>query len=503
MWSDNTRIAHNAFFLYVRMFFILIVNLYTVRVIWHTLGEDDFGIYSVVGGIVTMFAFLNNGMVSSSQRFISYEIGTGNFEQLQKVFNIASIVHLLIAIVVVLVGETIGLWFVNSKLNIPDDRDFAMNIVYQCSLFSLFFTIISVPYNSCIVAHEHMNVYGYLGILESFLKLSIVFLLDFIKGDKLIVYGILILSVTILMRILYTVYCKMNFKECKNNKQKNDYGIMKQMFSFAGWSFIGNMGITFKDQGLNVILNMFFNVAINASKAISSQVSGATSAFVGYFQMALNPQITKRYASGNIGDMLTLIFRGCKYSFILMAIIVIPLFSLTELVLRLWLGEAQSLTIGFVRISLITCLVESLVGPITTALQATGKIKNFQIIIATIAIINLPIAWIWLKMNLNPYSVFFIALITSFMALIARIYLLHKLVKFSFKEFLRIVLFKNFPTVLLYGTITYFISVYLRDNDYALILINIIGVAIFLFLTYFLLLDRKEREFLSKLILRR
>lgn len=421
-------------FLYLRMGLSIIVNLYTVRVIWQVLGVDNYGIYNVVAGIVVMFQFLNGAMVAASQRFISFELGTGNLENLKKVFSASIKVHFLLSIIILILTETIGLWFLNSELNIPSNRMFAANCVYQCSIASLFVNVISVPYNSCIVAHEHMKIYGYYGILNVILKLGIVLLLVVIPYDKLISYAILLLCVEILMRILYQIYCRKHFEECRNNKS-NGKGIIKDMFAFAGWSFLGTIGYTYRDQGLNMILNMFFNVAMNAAKGVANQVTTTLSGFATNFTMALNPQITKSYASGDIEGVNKLLIRGSKFSFLLLNVIIVPVFVCCHELLCLWLDSIEPQTIKFLRILLIAVLIESMVSPLSTALQATGRIRRFQITIATIMLLCLPAAWIWLKINLNPYSVVYLVLITNFIALFTRLFLLREQLQFSIRSF--------------------------------------------------------------------
>lgn len=416
------------------MLLTILANLYAVRVIWQVLGVDDYGVYNVVGGIVAMFAFLNNAMIASSQRFISFELGTGNAEKLKKVFCISVTVHVLLALIILLLAETAGLWFLNSKLNIPADRMIAANWVYQCSIIAFMVNVVSVPYNACIVAHEHMKTFGYFGILEVVLKLAIVFMLIFIHGDKLITYALLVLGVSVFMRIIYGIYCRRNFAECRY-RYTSDHHLMRDMFSFAGWSFIGNLGFSVRDQGLNIILNMFFNVAVNAAKGVSNQIGGVLSGFAGNFQMALNPQITKRYASGDLSSMMQLVLSGCKYSALLMIFIVVPLFFAAEEVLHLWLGSVAPYTVGFLRLVLIMALIDSMVSPVTTALQAIGRIKWFQIIVSVIMLTNLPVAWLWLKFNHDPYVVMFVSIITSLIALGVRLVLLRREIKFSYKEF--------------------------------------------------------------------
>lgn len=447
---DNRRIAKNTMFLYIRMGLTMIVNLYTIRVIWQVLGVDNYGIYNVVGGIVLMFQFLNNAMVASSQRFISYELGTGNIERLKRVFSASLRVHMLLSIIILLLAETVGLWFLNYKLNIPEDRIFAANCVYQSSIISFLILVVSVPYNACIVAHEHMKVYGYFGVLEVLLKLGIVFLLMVIPFDKLISYAVLVLCVQVIMRVLYQIYCRKEFQECRmdtirdSNKDKD---IVRGMFSFAGWSFLGNMGFSFRDQGLNIILNVFFNVAMNAAKGVATQAANAINGFAMNFTIALNPQITKSYASGHPEDMLKLMFRGCKFSFILLSIIVIPIINCCEEILRLWLDNVEEYTIGFLRIMLLTSLVDAMVSPITTSLQATGNIRRFQILISLILLFTIPAAWLWLHFDRYPYAVAWVLLSSSIIALIARLILLREQVNFSIRSFLMQVIFRTYIVV--------------------------------------------------------
>lgn len=495
----NKRIAKNTLFLYVRMFLTIIVNLYTVRVIWQVLGVDDYGIYNVVGGIVMMFSFLNNAMVASSQRFISFELGRGDKECLNKVFCISLTVHFLLAVTVLILAETIGLWFLNHKLNIPEQRMYAANWVYQCSIIAFLVTIVSVPYNACIVAHEHMKVYGYLGILEVILKLVIVFLLIFIGGDKLIVYSLLVLVVALIMRILYQIYCHRHFSECRFHRV-SDRHLMSDMFSFAGWSFIGNLGFSVRDQGLNIILNLFFNVAVNAAKGIAGQIGAVINGFAANFQMALNPQITKRYASGDTEGMMNLVFQGCKYSVLLMTIIVVPLIISAEAVLTLWLGDVAPYTVGFMQLTLCLVLVESIVSPIITALQATGHIRNFQLIISIIMVMNLPLAWLWLKLDVNPYLVMIVSIVMSIIGIISRLMLLHGLVPYSYCRYFTEVILRFFPVVAISLILSWWIYTLFPQNLAFLILWAIISCCITALTTIAFALSHSERSVLKNYV---
>ncbi len=446
--TDNKRIAKNTIFLYLRTLLLILVNLYAARLVWQLLGVANYGIYNVVGGIVLTFAFLNSAMVASSQRYISFEIGRGDPERIKKTFAISVKVHFLLSFAVLIIAESIGLWFVNFKLNIPTGRLCAANWVYQCSVFSFILTIIAVPYNACIVAHEHMKVYSYIGILEGVLKLIIVYAALTIHYDPLITYALLILVVSCILRSCYIWYCHRHFPETKYSPQK-DSKLMKDMISFAGWSFLGSMGLSVRDQGVNILLNLFFNVSINAAKGIANQVGNVISSFANNFTMALNPQITKRYSSGDIDGMMTLVVHGCRFSMILISFVVIPLLFCAHEVLRLWLGNVAPYTVGFLQLILIMALIDCGVSPLVTSLQATGKIKKFQIVIAIITISTIPIAWIGLKSNLNPYIVMYSAISMSITALIARIMLLHEQIKFQYIRFFSQVYGRTLPMILL------------------------------------------------------
>lgn len=499
MAYNSKRIAKNTLFLYFRMLLTIVVNFYTVKVIWLALGIDDYGIYNVVGGIVAMFAFLKTAMVASSQRFTSFELGRGDTAKLSRVFSVSLKAHFLLALIILVLTETIGLWFLNEKLNIPVERITAANWVYQCSIASLLVSIISVPYDSCIVAHEHMKVYGYFGIIEVSLRLLMAFLLMAIEADRLIVYSLLMLAIALLMRLISQLYCRKHFNECRY-RHVSDKRLMRELFSFSGWSFIGNFGFSIRNQGLNIIINMFFNVAVNAAKGIADQIGGVVGTFAYNFQMALNPQITKSYASGNRSDMVALIFSGCKYSAILIMFVVVPLFFSADLFLHLWLDDVAEYTSGFLRLVLITFFVDSMVGPITTGIQATGNIKRFQIIISVLMLLNLPLAWVWLNMYSNPYIVVYVAIFTSVIALAIRLGLLHKLVEFSYREFVLHVLCRVVFVLVTVSIPSYLIYNMMPQTLYGLISYCAITTILIIICTFLIGLSWEEKEQVIQII---
>lgn len=425
---NNTRIAKNTLFLYFRMFIIVAVSLYTSRVVLKTLGISDFGIYNVVGGIITMAGFLNSAMVAASQRFLSYELGRKDQYRLSRVFSTSVNIHLAICVVAFLVAETVGLWFVNTKLNIPTDRMYAANWVFQASIFSFFVNVMSVPYNSAIVAHERMSAFAYISILDVVLRLLVVFLLLIVPFDKLITYSVLTFLVMIFIRYCYTIYCKRNFSECTYH-YIFDKKLFKEMFSFAGWSIVGNLGFSFKDQVSNIILNLFYGTTVNAARGVGMQVTSAVKTFAQSFSMALNPQITKQYAAGNIAESRRLVYTGSRYTFFLLSLASVPIIINLDYILALWLETVPEYTNQFVVFSILISLLYGLSECVTKAIQATGRIKWFQIGLSIIMLSELPIAWILMEMNFPPYAVMWPALFTYSVAILFRFMLVCRYVE--------------------------------------------------------------------------
>ena len=426
--ANNKRIAKNTLMLYFRMFIMTVVGLYTSRVVLQTLGVSDYGVYNVVGGIISMMTFLNSAMVAASQRFLSFELGRNDKGRLFRVFCTSVNIHATICIIAFIMAETVGLWFVNAKLNIPEGRMLAANWVYQASIVTFMINVMSVPYNSAIVAHEKMSVFAYISILDVVLKLLIVYMLLLFAVDKLILYSILMVFVVALIRLCYTFYCKRHFEEC-NYRLLVDWPLFKEMFSFAGWSVIGNLGFSFKDQLSNVILNLFFGTTVNAARGIGMQVTSHIKTFAHSFTMALNPQITKQYAGGNHEASRTLVYAGSRYTFYLLTMISIPVIINIDYILRLWLGIVPEFTSQFVIYSILTALIYALSECVTKAIQATGRIKWFQIGISIIMLSELPLAWALMELGYPPYAVMWPALLTYSTAVFFRFWLIHQYVE--------------------------------------------------------------------------
>lgn len=498
--SNNKRLAQNTLLLYLRMILIIIVGLYTSRVVLQTLGVNDYGIYNVVGGIVAMLAFLNSAMTAASQRFISFELGTGNLNKLKQVFCTSVTIHIAIAGIILVLAETIGLWFLNTHMNIAPERMTAANWVYQCSILTFIVTVISVPYNACIVAHERMKAFAYISIIEVILKLVIVYLLLILHTDKLITYAILILSVSLIIRIIYGIYCKHHFEECTYQFSFNKK-LFNEMFAFAGWSIIGNLGFSLKDQGSNVILNIFCGTAINAARGVAIQVSGIINNFSNNFIMALVPQITKQYAAKNIEESIKLVYNGCRYAFYLLTIISIPVMINIDYLLQLWLGTLPPYTPHFLFLILISALVNSMAYPLVTAMQATGKIKVFQIVICLTMLCELPIAYIILKLNYPPYYAVFPSVLIAIIGLLVRFLLLKNLIKsYSTSYFILHIVLKCFCIAILSYLISFLIYKCFNINLITFILTSLISLIITLISIYTLGLTKGERKFINSKI---
>ena len=481
------------------MLLSMVVSLYTSRVVLNTLGVEDYGIYNVVAGVVVMFSFLNAGMIAASQRFISFELGTKNVERLKDVFTSSVLIHLCIALTIFIIAETLGLWFVNTKLNIENSRLIATNWVYQCSIFSFLMGVISVPYSSCIVAHEKMKAFAYIGLLDVCLKLIIVYILVLIEYDKLKLYSLLVTVVSIVIQIIYIYYCRYNFVECRY-RFVFDKKLLREMFVFASWSFIGNLGFSFKDQGSNIILNIFCGTTVNAARGIAYQVSGVINNFSSNFLMALNPQITKAYAKGNILYMTKLISKGCRYSFYLLSIIIIPVFVKIEYLIDLWLVEVPYYTYNFLRLSLIISIINSMANPLVVAIQATGRIRDFQIIIAIVMLLDLPLYFLLLKNNYVPYSVMYISISTSIIGLFIRVWLMSKLIPYNIKFFFIHIFCKNMILFGLSLLSCFCFNKYISSNYIGLIFSLLLYFIIVVIIFYIFGLDKEEQLFLKNKI---
>lgn len=476
------------------MIFLMCVALFTSRVILNTLGVEDYGIYNVVGGIVAMFGFLNGSMSSATQRYITFALGKGDMERLKTVFSTTLQIHALIAIIIVILGETIGLWFLYSEVQIPAERMNAAFWVLQCSIVSMVVMIISVPYNSDIIAHEKMSAFAYISILEAVLKLGIVYLLVISPYDKLIVYAVLLLLVQVLIRFCYSIYCNRHFEETKY-RHVWDKALFKEMTSFAGWSLFGNLSAVLFGQGLNMLLNVFFGPIVNAARGIAVQVQSAIQQFVSNFQMALNPQITKTYAKGEMEEMHTLMFRSARFSFYLLFLLSLPVLFETDFLLTIWLKIVPENTVTFLRIMICTSLIYTCANPMIIANQATGKVKKYQAVCGTTLIMILPISYVLLKLGLPPWSVFVCHFVMECVCQLARMIMLRPLIGLRIRDYFTNVYSKIFLVVavsVILPAIVYNIMDATVLRFFVVVVVCLVSVTLF---AYSLGLTPNERRF--------
>ena len=473
--NANTRLAKNTLLLYLRMIIVILVNLYASRIILDSLGVDDYGIYNVVGGIVSMFIFLNTAMVASSQRFIAFEQGHSDLDKQKKVYSTSVLIHFTIAAVVLVLAETAGLWFLNHKMNIPADRMTAANWVYQSTIACFVLKVVIVPETSSVVAHERMGLYAIASIVFATLQLLVALTVKGYGGDRLIFYALLLIGVEAVNFLIYKLYCKKCFRECRYDNPR-DPVLFKEMLSFAGWSFVGNFGIAMRGPGVNIVVNHFCGPAINAARGLAYQVSSVVNNFVNNFQMSLTPQITKDYASGDTGRMMNLVVTGSRISCYLLAFIVIPLYIRADDVLAFWLEEVPVMTADFLRLVLVVGLIGSMVGPITTTLQATGKIKVFQITIAVIMLLELPLAYAFMALGYEAYKVVYVSIFIELAALVARILLLNAQIKLDLKVFFLGVICKCALVCGIMFTMPFFVDKCIDRGFWGLVLFSFISL---------------------------
>lgn len=494
--ENNKRIAKNTLLLYFRMLFLMAVSLYTSRVVLNALGVEDFGIYNVVGGVVAMFSVLSGSLSAAISRFITYELGKGNQENLNKIFSSAVTIQLGLAGIIILLAETIGIWFLNVKMNIPEVRMEAANWVFQFSILTFAINLISVPYNASIIAHEKMSAFAYISILETVGKLTIAYLITITPMDKLIFYAILMCVVALIVRFTYGNYCKRHFSECTYHFIW-DKQLLKSMFSFAGWNFIGASSTVFRDQGGNVVINLFCGPAVNAARGIAFQVNNAVNQFVTNFMTALNPQITKSYASGDKEYMMTLIFQGARLSFYMLFLLSLPILVNTHYILTLWLKMVPEHAIAFVQLTLIFALSESISQPLITAMLATGKIRNYQIIVGGLQMMNLPISYIFLRIGFFPEIAIIIAIIISQSCLIARLLMLRKMINISLKKYMKKV-YCNIIIVMIISSIIPFMLTINNDETFlTFILQSLITIACTIITIYYIGCSKSEKLFIK------
>ncbi|MBD1422506.1 MATE family efflux transporter [Sphingobacterium chuzhouense] len=440
--SDRTgRIAKNTLMLYVQMFLGMLIGLYTSRVVLNELGVEDYGLYNVVGGVVAMFGWLNTSMSGTTGRFITVALGQDHMEQLKKVFGLSLTIHILLGVLIVLLAEPVGIWFLQHKMQIPEARMEAAVWVFHCSVATAFFYILNVPYNAMIVAHERMGIFAYFSLIDLFLRLGVVLALPYFAADKLKLYAVLLLGIQILMQFIYWQYCFRNF-HASRVKPAWDKEKFKEMSSFAGWSLFGDFAAILFSQGINILLNMFFGPAINAARGIAVQVQGVTLRFIGSFQTALNPQLMKSHAAKDYVYMHKLLFASSKLSFFLFLLLATPVFFEAHALLVWWLKIVPEYTVTFLRIILLISLIDCLANPLIISAKATGKIRKYQSVLGTFLLLIVPVSYFLLTLDFPPYTVFVVHFVIACVGHGIRVVLITPMIDLDVNEYIRHVIFK-------------------------------------------------------------
>lgn len=485
--------------LYVRMLFGMLVSLYTSRVVLQALGVEDYGIYNVVGGVVAMFSMISNSLSSSVSRFLTFELGKGNLEGLKRVFSTSLSIHVALVLVIVLLSETLGLWFLNTHMTIPENRLYAANWVFQASVFTFVINLLSVPFSASIVSHERMSAFAYIGILDIMLRLLIVLFIAYSgwNFDRLIVYSLLLVVVVCIMQAIYWNYCTRNFKECKFGLSF-DVNYWKEMSSFAGWNFIGCTARLFKDQGVNILLNLFIGPIINAARGIANTVNNVLASFSGNFMTALNPQITKSYAAGDYDYMFSLVERGSRFSYYILLLFALPMLFETEFVLTLWLKHYPAHTVNFVRLILIVTMCDILSNTLINLQVATGKIRNYQLIVGSMLLMNFPLSYLCLKIGFPPESTFVVAFVVAVFCLLLRLWFLREMVGLSIKRYLYRVCGNVLCVTLVAAVIPALLYMQMSDGLMRFLLMCVLTMLCSSMAIYFVGCSNNERKFINE-----
>lgn len=492
--DNNKRIAKNTLLLYIRMFFMMGISLYTSRVVLNTLGVEDYGIYNVVGGLVSMFGLLNGSMSSATQRYITFELGKGDGKSLNKIFSLSLQIHALIAIITVLLIESVGLWFLYYKMTIPPERMTAAFWVLQASALTFIFSIMSVPYNADIIAHERMSAFAYISIVEAVLKLVIVFMLLAVPFDKLIVYAMLLAVVQLSIQACYMIYCHRHFAESKYRHVK-DWRLFKEMTSFAGWNLFGGLSSISFNQGLSMLLNVFFGPVVNAARAVASQVQGAIQMFITNFQMALNPQIVKTYAQGDFEAMHMLMFRSSRFSYFLMYLLSLPVLLEAPLILQIWLKTVPDNTIVFLRIIICITLIYTIINPILVANNATGKVRTYYIVCGCMMISILPISYVVLRLGCPAYSVFIVHFCVELLTQVARLIMVRDRLHLSIRMYLKYVYWPIMLVTILSAILPMITYNLMSDGYLRFFIVSIVSVISVALVSFAVGLTPSERDF--------
>ena len=497
--ANNIRIAKNTMYMYLRMFVILLVSLYTTRIVFNVLGVEDYGIYNVVGGIIVFFSFINNSLTGATQRYITAELAEGNADSQREVFSTAIVSHLLIGIVIVLLGETIGLWFLNSVMNIPPGRMYAANVVYQLSIFSTFLSILQAPFNATIIAHEKMSVYAVFSVFDVLFKLGVAFLIRAVSGDKLIVYAILIAAAGVLNIIIYRIYCYRSFSMCHFKRPANRK-TFKSLFTYTGWALFGSAAYVGTNQGVTMLVNYYNGVIVNAAMGVCNQIVSVVSQFVNNFQAAFKPQIVKYYVTGDSFELSKLTIRASRLSAYLILVLLVPICFEIKDFLGIWLGDYPPYAVEFCLLTLVCVYFESICQPLITLITSDKDIRKYQITVSLIYSTNLIFCWIALSQDAVPYLVIAIRLAIDLALLVSRLLLMRKKwYDFPIMEWVKNAVAKPLLVMVIPVGISFLLQqIPIGQVWIRLFLFSGLSFAASALSVYLLLLDKGEKDFLHE-----
>lgn len=500
--ENNKRIARNTLALYIRMAVTLLIGLYTSRIVLNVLGVEDYGTYNVVGGIVGMFTILTGSLSSSISRYLTFELGRKNLLQLNKVFSMSLNVLFFMSVVVVVVAEIVSVWFLNTQMKIPDERLNAANWVLQCSILTFVINLLVVPYNASILSHERMKIYAYISIWDVIAKLLIVFVLTLSPFDKLKSYTLLLLVVNVITTSIYVIYCRRNFEECHYRYIK-DKMLFKDMTKYAGWAFLGDGSWVVNTQGVNILINIFFGVTVNAARGIAVTIDNLIQAFVRNFMVAINPQITKSYAVEDYEYMHKLIFMGAKYSYFIVLIFFIPIVFETRMILTLWLKIVPEYAVVFTQLTLASTLCMTLGGTLVTGISTTGDIKKYEIVVGTMALSNFPLTWVAFKLGASPIACYIIYLCIFFCLIFVRIQMAKDKIRISVKAFVQEVLLKAFYVAILAILLPWVLYMYMDASIERLFYMFFISIPCSITAIYFVGMNKREKEYMINILRQR
>lgn len=492
--SDNSRIAKNAIFMYIRMAITMLVGLYTSRVVLRVLGVEDYGLYNVIGGIISMFTVLNAALVNTTSRFITVSLAKGHAQDTRQIFNMSFLLHLGVGIIIILLGETVGLWYLHNKMVLPEGREFAAEILYQFTVISAFLSTIIVPYNATIVAHEKINIYAIIQVIDVFLKLVIVIVLQFVAFDKLIFYAFLMFLVTVFNIVVNFIYCKRCFAEVRFLFFWS-WSKFREILKFIGWALVGNFSHMFYTQGINLLLNAFCGPAVNAARGVAVTVQNIVAQFANNVQTAINPQILKSYAVKEMDRMYYLITASSRICFYLLLIISLPILLETDFLLTLWLGNVPDHTVNFVRIILMSVLIDAFVNPMFTANLASGKLAIYHGTLAVLMYAFMFVTYWAIRSTKIPESVFVCYLIACIIGYIMRIFIMNRQVGLKPREYLRLVLLPVFLVVAVSIIPPFLVHHFLYVGWIGFIVTSTVAVSSVTIAVYYLGITKGERKF--------